>query len=119
MSEVIDLLSKFSMFTDHWHPRIIAELNDSHVKVAKLQGEFVWHKHDDEDELFWVVKGSLRIKLRERDLTVGEGQLVVIPKGVDHLPVADVETYVVLIEPRTTINTGDAQSDRTRSSDWL
>jgi mannose-6-phosphate isomerase-like protein (cupin superfamily) len=119
MSEVIDLASKFALFSDHWHPRIIAELNDSHVKLAKLQGEFVWHKHEQEDELFWVVKGSLRIRLRDGELIVGEGQLVVIPKGVEHLPVAAEETHIVLIEPRSTINTGDARSDRTREPDWL
>jgi mannose-6-phosphate isomerase-like protein (cupin superfamily) len=119
MPEVIDLVSKFALFSDHWHPRIIAELNDSHVKLAKLQGEFVWHKHEHEDELFWVIQGSLRIRLRDRDLVVGEGQLVVIPKGVEHLPVAAAETHVVLIEPKSTINTGDARSDRTREPDWL
>lgn len=119
MPEVIDLATKFSLFSDHWHPRIVAELNDTHVKLAKLQGEFIWHKHDEEDELFWVVKGSLLIKLRDRDLSVEEGQLVVIPKGVEHLPVAAGETQVVLIEPRSTVNTGDALSDRARAPDWL
>lgn len=119
MPEVIDIESKFALFSDHWHPRIIAELNDNHVKLAKLQGEFVWHRHEQEDELFWVIKGSLRIKLRDRDLIVGEGQLVVIPRGVEHLPVAAEETHVVLIEPRSTINTGDATSDRTREPEWL
>jgi mannose-6-phosphate isomerase-like protein (cupin superfamily) len=119
MPEVIDLASKFSLFADHWHPHIVAELNDSQVKLAKLKGEFVWHKHEEEDELFWVVKGSLQIKLRDRDLTVGEGQFVVVPKGVEHLPVAAEETHVVLIEPRSTVNTGDARSDRTREPDWL
>jgi mannose-6-phosphate isomerase-like protein (cupin superfamily) len=119
MPEVIDLVSKFALFSDHWHPRIIAELNHSHVKLAKLHGEFIWHKHEQEDELFWVVKGSLQIKLRDRDLIVGEGQLVVIPKGVEHLPVAAEETLVVLIEPVSTVNTGDARSDRTREPDWL
>lgn len=119
MPDVIDLASKFSLFSDHWHPRIVAELNGSYVKLAKLQGEFVWHKHEQEDELFWVVKGSLLIRLRDRDLIVGEGQLVVIPRGVEHLPVAPEETYVVLIEPRSTVNTGDAHSDRVREPDWL
>ena len=119
MPEVIDLASKFALFSDHWHPRIIAELNHSHVKLAKLHGEFIWHKHEQEDELFWVIKGSLQIRLRDRDLIVKEGQLVVIPRGVEHLPVAAQETHVVLIEPRSTVNTGDASGDRTRESDWL
>jgi mannose-6-phosphate isomerase-like protein (cupin superfamily) len=119
MPEVIDIESKLALFSDHWHPRIIAELNDNHVKLAKLQGEFVWHRHEQEDELFWVIKGSLQIKLRDRDLIVGEGQFVVIPRGVEHLPVAAEETHVVLIEPRSTINTGDATSDRTTVPEWL
>lgn len=111
--ETINLAQKFSTFSDYWSPKIAAELNDSHIKLVKLKGEFVWHHHDDEDELFLVVKGRLLIKLRDRDLWVNEGEFVVIPKGVEHLPVAQDEVHVVLIEPKTTLNTGNVQNERT------
>jgi mannose-6-phosphate isomerase-like protein (cupin superfamily) len=111
--ETVNLAQKFSTFSDYWSPKIAAELNDSHIKLVKLKGEFVWHHHDDEDELFLVVKGRLLIKLRDRDLWVNEGEFVVIPKGVDHLPVAQDEVHVVLIEPKTTLNTGNVQNERT------
>lgn len=119
MQQVVDLASKFAQFSDHWHPHIVAELNDSYVKLAKLQGEFVWHRHAEEDELFFVVKGSLLIKLRDRDLTVGEGQFVVIPRGVEHLPLAAGEVQVLLIEPKTTLNTGNVHNERTVKADWI
>jgi len=111
--ETINLAQKFDTFSDYWSPKIAAELNDSHIKLVKLKGEFVWHHHDDEDELFLVVKGRLLIKLRDRDLWVNEGEFVVIPKGVEHLPVAQDEVHVVLIEPKTTLNTGNVQNERT------
>lgn len=111
--DTVNLAQKFSTFSDHWSPKIAAELNDSHIKLAKLKGEFVWHHHDNEDELFLVVKGRLLIKLRDRDLWVNEGEFVVIPKGVEHLPVAQDEVHVVLIEPKTTLNTGNLQNERT------
>ena len=88
MNEVVNLNQKFELFNDHWHPRIIGALNDSYVKLAKLRGEFVWHHHDHEDELFLVIKGTLTIKLRDRDLTIHEGEFAIVPKGVEHLPVA-------------------------------
>lgn len=116
---VIDIGQKFSQFTEHWHPRIVAELNDSYVKLGKLQGEFVWHQHENEDELFWVVKGTLTIKLRDRDLTLGPGQMVVIPHGVEHMPAASEEVHLVMLEPKTTVNTGDVQSERTLDAEWL
>lgn len=111
--DTINLAQKFSSFSDYWNPKIAAELNDSHIKLAKLKGEFVWHQHENEDELFLVVKGQLLIKLRDRDLWVHEGELVVIPKGVEHLPIAADEVQVVLIEPKTTLNTGNVQNERT------
>ena len=111
--ETVNLAQKFSTFSDYWSPKIAAELNDSHIKLVKLKGEFVWHHHDDEDELFLVVKGRLLIKLHDRDLWVNEGEFVVIPKGVEHLPVAQDEVHVVLIEPKTTLNTGNVQNERT------
>jgi mannose-6-phosphate isomerase-like protein (cupin superfamily) len=117
--EVIELDKKFQRFAEHWHPKIVAELNNSYVKIAKLKGEFVWHKHDDEDELFWVTAGHLVIKLRDRDLSIGPGQLVVIPKGVEHMPVAAEEACVVLLEPKSTLNTGDVESDRTVDAEWI
>ena len=117
--EVIDLGKKFNMFSEYWHPRIVGELNDSYVKLAKLKGEFVWHRHEKEDELFLVVAGTLVIKLRDRDLTLRPGQLVIIPRGVEHLPVAAEEVQVLLLEPKTTVNTGDAESERTVQAEWL
>ncbi|MGZ3663668.1 MAG: cupin domain-containing protein [Ktedonobacterales bacterium] len=111
--DTVNLAQKFSTFSDYWSPKIAAELNDSHIKLVKLKGEFVWHHHDDEDELFLVVKGRLLIKLRDRDLWLNEGEFVAIPKGVEHLPVAQDEVRVVLIEPKATLNTGNVQNERT------
>lgn len=109
----IKIAEKFAKFSEHWTPHIIADLNDSHVKLAKLSGEFVWHSHADEDELFLVTKGTLRIKLRDHELTIREGEFAVIPKGVEHLPIADDEVHVLLIEPKSTKHTGDIQCERT------
>ncbi len=109
----VNLAEKFSLFADHWSPKIVGELNDSYVKVVKLKGEFVWHHHEKEDELFLVVKGKLLIRLRDRDLWLQEGEFVIIPKGVEHLPVAEEETHVLLLEPKTTLNTGNVRSERT------
>ena len=109
----INLAEKFSLFADHWSPKIVGELNDSYVKVVKLKGEFVWHHHEKEDELFLVVKGKLLIRLRDRDLWLQEGEFVIIPKGVEHLPVAEEEAHVLLLEPKTTLNTGNVRSERT------
>lgn len=111
--EKINLAEKFSRFQDHWSPKIIGDLNGSHVKLAKLKGEFVWHRHETEDELFLVVKGRLLIKLRDRDIWLDEGEMVIIPRGVEHLPVADEEVHVVLVEPMSTRNTGNVHSERT------
>ncbi len=117
--EVVDVSSKLEQFSDFWHPKILAELNDSYVKVVKLKGEFVWHQHPGEDELFWVIKGKLLIKLRDQEITLHPGQFVVIPKGVEHLPVAAEEVQVVLLEPKTTLNTGNISNDRTVEADWI
>ncbi|MFH0961505.1 MAG: cupin domain-containing protein [archaeon] len=111
--KVVNVKEKLSLFRTHWSPKIIGDLNDSHIKVAKLKGEFVWHDHANEDELFLVVKGKLTIKLRKADLKLGEGDFVVIPKGVEHKPVAEKEVHVILIEPKTTINTGAVKEKRT------
>ncbi len=117
--EVIDVSSKLEQFSDYWHPKILAELNESYVKVVKLKGEFVWHQHAGEDELFWVIKGKLVIKLRDQEITLRPGQFVVIPRGVEHLPVAAEEVHVLLLEPKTTLNTGNVTNDRTVDADWI
>jgi mannose-6-phosphate isomerase-like protein (cupin superfamily) len=109
----INLAEKFATFTEHYQPKIIAELNDTYVKVVKLQGEFLWHQHEHEDELFLVVRGRLLIRFRDRDVWLEPGELIVVPRGVEHKPVAEVETEVVLIEPKTTLNTGNVRSERT------
>jgi len=112
--KVINLREKFGLFTDLWNPRIVADLNENFVKLAKVQGEFVWHRHDDEDELFLVVHGRLTIHLRDRSVELGEGDLCVVPRGVEHLPVAAREAHILLLEPKTTRNTGQVQDERTR-----
>jgi mannose-6-phosphate isomerase-like protein (cupin superfamily) len=109
----VNLAQKFSLFQEYWSPKIAGELNDSHVKLVKLKGEFVWHQHDTEDELFLVVKGSLLIKLRDRDIFLEEGEFVIIPRGVEHLPIAEEEAHVLLLEPKTTLNTGSISNERT------
>jgi len=111
--ETINLRDKFSRFTDYCNPRVIGEVNDCHVKAVKRKGAFIWHHHDNEDELFLVVKGTLRMKFRGRDAVVNEGEFVVVPRGVEHCPVADEEVHIVLIEPKTTLNTGNITNERT------
>jgi mannose-6-phosphate isomerase-like protein (cupin superfamily) len=109
----INLAEKLALFSDQWSPKIIADLNDSHVKLAKVQGEFVWHQHAEEDELFIVLRGELTIELRDGEITLGPGELVVIPKGVEHRPVARDEVHLMLIEPKATRHTGDVVTERT------
>ena len=109
----INLRQKFSLFDDHWRPRIVAELNGQHVKLAKLEGSFVWHHHEDEDELFFVVKGRLRMELRDGDVELGEGEMLVVPRGVEHRPVADEEVWLMMFEPASTLNTGNVENERT------
>ena len=115
----VNIAEKFASFTQHWSPRIAGELNDSYVKLAKLKGEFVWHHHEEEDELFLVVKGKLLIKLRDRDIWLSEGEFAIIPKGVEHLPVAEEEVHVLLLEPKSTVNTGNVQNERTVQDQWV
>jgi mannose-6-phosphate isomerase-like protein (cupin superfamily) len=117
--QVISLASKFSQFDELWSPKIIAEVNNFHVKIGKLKGEFVWHQHENEDELFLVIKGILTIHLREKDLVLHEGELAVIPKGVEHCPYASQEVHVLMFEPKTTLNTGTDKNDRTVEAEWL
>ena len=109
----VNLAEMFGRFQDQWNPKIVGEVNDSLVKLVKLKGEFVWHQHEREDELFLVVKGRLRLQLRDRDLVLGPGEFAIIPHGVEHLPVAEEETHVLLFEPNSTLNTGNVRNERT------
>ena len=113
MVEKVNVVEKLERFSDYWSPKIIAELNDFHVKAVKLKGEFVWHHHETEDELFYVVKGRLVIRLRDGEVVLGPGEFAVIPHMVEHLPVADEEVHVLLLEPKSTVNTGTTDNERT------
>jgi mannose-6-phosphate isomerase-like protein (cupin superfamily) len=112
--EKVNLAEKFRLFSEHWSPKIVGELNGQHVKLAKLLGEFVWHAHADEDELFFVVKGSLKMEFRDRAEMVNENEFLIVPRGVEHRPVAEEEVWVMLFEPASTLNTGDADSELTK-----
>lgn len=113
MMEKINLNEKFNLFNEHWQPKIVAELNGQAVKLAKVKGEFVWHDHDAEDEMFFVVKGTLTIKFRDKDIVLNEGEMIVVPKGVEHKPVAENEVWLMLFEPAGTLNTGNVENERT------
>ena len=109
----VNLSEKFAQFSEHWKPKIAGEVNDSYVKLVKFKGEFVWHHHENEDELFFVVKGRFRMRFRDRDEWINPGEFIIVPKGVEHLPVADEECHVVLLEPKSTLNTGNLVNERT------
>lgn len=109
----VNLADKFRQFSEHWQPRIVGELNGQHVKLAKLEGEFIWHKHDHEDELFLVIEGDLVIELRDGELQLGPGEFGIVPRGVEHRPVAEREVHVMLFEPASTVNTGELRNERT------
>ena len=111
--EKVNLAQKLSLFSEHWSPRIVGELNGQHVKLVKVEGEFVWHRHDREDELFLVLAGHLAIHLRDRVVELAEGEFFIVPRGVEHKPVAEEEAHVLLLEPISTVNTGDVRSERT------
>ena len=113
MIEKINLAEAFARFDDRWSPKIAGAVNDAHVKLVKLEGEFVWHHHEHEDELFLVVRGELTLRLRDGELRLGPGELAIVPRGVEHLPVAERETHVLLLEPQTTTNTGNVRDGRT------
>jgi mannose-6-phosphate isomerase-like protein (cupin superfamily) len=113
----IDLAAKLSLVSDHWSPKVVAHLNEYEIKVVKVQGEFVWHTHDDTDELFLVVDGELTIQFRDGDVVLAPGQLYVVPRGVEHCPRADGEVHAVLIEPAGVVNTGDAGGPLTAAHD--
>jgi mannose-6-phosphate isomerase-like protein (cupin superfamily) len=118
--EKINLADKLAQFSEHWKPKIIGELNGQHVKLVKLVGEFVWHHHGEEDELFLVVQGRLRMELRDRTIELGPGEVLIVPRGVEHRPVADEEVAVLLFEPAGTSNTGNARGERTvEHPEWI
>ncbi len=111
--EAINLTRKLAQFTEYWKPKIVGEVNDSYVKLVKFTGEFVWHHHDHEDEMFLVLHGRLRMRFRDHDVLVQPGEFIIVPRGVEHLPVAETETHVMLFEPKSTLNTGNVVNDRT------
>jgi mannose-6-phosphate isomerase-like protein (cupin superfamily) len=112
--EKINLAEKLSSFSDHWNPRIVGELNGQHVKLAKFSGPFIWHQHEHEDELFMVVKGRFTMEFRDRSVELNEGEVLIVPRGVEHRPVAEEEVHVLLFEPASTVNTGGTESELTR-----
>lgn len=114
MIEKIDILAKTVKITEHWSPKIVCELNGQQVKLAKIKGEFTWHKHDNEDELFYVIDGSFEMHLRDRIIEINKGEMIIIPRGVEHKPVAKSEAIIMLFEPSTTINTGNQINDFTK-----
>jgi len=116
---VVNINQKFILLKEYWSPRIVGEMNDSYIKLAKLKGEFVWHHHENEDELFLVVWGRLQIKMRDGDVWLEEGEFVIIPRGVEHCPVAEEEVHVLLLEPKSTLNTGNVQNERTVEAGWI
>ena len=118
--EAISLSRKFNLFSDQWQPRVIAEMNDYQFKIARVQGDFIWHDHPDTDETFFVLEGTLRIDLPDGFVSVSAGELYVVPKGVQHKPYAEQEVKIMLIEPRGVVNTGEEGGDRTATSDlWI
>ncbi len=116
MLKKINISQKLAQFKDHWNPRIVGELNYQHIKLDKLKGEFIWHKHDSEDEMFLVLRGSLKIAFRDRTETINENEMIIVPKGVEHKPIAEEEVSIMLFEPATTINTGNLDNERTRKN---
>lgn len=111
--EKVNLEQKFAQIHEHWSPKLVGELNGQHVKLAKIQGEFLWHHHAEEDELFLVVKGQLILRLRDRDVVLNEGEFFIVPRGVEHLPIAEEEVHLLLFEPADTLNTGNVENART------
>jgi mannose-6-phosphate isomerase-like protein (cupin superfamily) len=111
----INLLEKFGLFNEHWSPKIIGELNGQQVKLVKIEGEFVFHQHDNEDELFMVIKGKFKMEYRGKIVEVNEGEIVIIPRGVEHKPVAEEEAWIMLFEPASTLNTGNVINEKTKT----
>lgn len=113
--EKVNIREKHDLISDYWNPRIIGELNGQHVKAAKLKGEFIWHHHENEDELFLVTKGVLKMEFRDKTISIHEGEFLIVPRMVEHRPVADEEVHLLLFEPASTVNTGNLQNERTRT----
>lgn len=111
----VNLSEKLSQFNDYYNPRIVGELNGQQVKLAKLKGEFIWHKHDEEDELFLVIKGTLKMEYRNKTVDINEGEFIIVPRGTEHKPVADEEVHILLFEPASTLNTGNVHNEMTRN----
>lgn len=111
----VNLLKKFELFSEHWSPKIIGELNGQQVKLAKLKGEFVFHQHENEDELFMVIRGKFKIEFRDKTVDVNEGEILIVPRGVEHKPVAEEEVWVLLFEPASTLNTGNVINEKTKT----
>lgn len=114
--EKVNVAEKLSLFHDYWNPKIVGDLNGQQVKLVKFKGEFMWHKHDDEDELFYVVKGKFKMELRDKTVEINEYEFLIVPKGIEHRPVADEEVSVMLFEPASTLNTGDKRGELTRDT---
>ncbi len=111
--EKVNLAEKLSLFQDHWHPHVVGDLNGQQVRLVKFQGEFVWHQHEQEDEMFLVIKGSFQMEFRDRTIHLTEGEFIIVPRGVEHRPVASEEVHVLLFEPASVVNTGNVQDERT------
>ncbi len=112
--EKVNINEKFNQFHDHWNPRIIGELNGQQVKAAKLKGEFIWHHHEQEDEMFLVTKGKLKMEFRDKSVDITEGEFIIVPRGVEHKPIAEEEVELLLFEPASTLNTGNIKNDKTK-----
>ena len=111
----INLLEKFNLFNEHWSPKTVGELNGQQVKLAKFKGEFIFHKHENEDELFMVIKGKFKMEYRDKIVEINEGEIIIVPRGIEHKPVAEEEVWVMLFEPASTLNTGDIINERTKT----
>ena len=119
-NDVINFAEKYALFAEHWKPKVIAEMNDYQFKIAKIHGEFIWHSHADTDEVFFVMDGKIDIAMRDRTVTINTGEMFVVPKGVEHKPIAEEEAQILLIEPRGVVNTGDEKSDLRAENDvWI
>ncbi|RZL38993.1 MAG: cupin domain-containing protein [Pedobacter sp.] len=114
--ETVNIIEKLSQFSDYWNPKVVGELNGQHVKLVKLHGEFVWHKHENEDEMFFVINGILKIEFRDKTVSINPGEFIIVPKGIEHKPIADDEVSIMLFEPDTTLNTGDTKGELTRET---
>jgi len=116
MTETVNINEKLSQFSDYWNPKVVGELNGQHVKLVKLHGEFIWHKHENEDEMFFVINGILKIEFRDKTVSINPGEFIIVPKGIEHKPIADDEVSIMLFEPDTTLNTGDTRGELTRET---